>query len=57
MFFNSLAKVEQQHIISAIQFELGKVEDENIHKIMVKSLNNVRSLCCPFASTRRCLSS
>jgi catalase len=41
MFYNSLTKVEQQHIISAIQFELGKVEDENIHKIMVKSLNNV----------------
>lgn len=41
MFYNSLDPVEQQHIISAIQFELGKCEDEGVQQRSINNLNKV----------------
>ena len=41
LFFNSQEDYEQQHIIDAISFELGKVETEHIRSRMVYVLNQI----------------
>lgn len=41
LFFNSQTKVEQQHIINALRFELSKVETLTIRKRMVGLLSQV----------------
>ena len=41
LFFESQSKVEQEHIISALRFELGKVNSEDIRERMVGMLTFV----------------
>jgi len=41
LFFNSQSLEEQEHIISAISFELSKVNDENIRKRELALLNQI----------------
>ena len=41
LFFNSQADYEQQHIIDAISFELGKVETNHIRSRVVYVLNQI----------------
>ncbi|KAG8934186.1 hypothetical protein FRC02_010452, partial [Tulasnella sp. 418] len=41
LFWNSMSPVEQQHIIEALSFELGKVDDNGIQTRMVEQLNMV----------------
>ncbi|MDR7131065.1 catalase [Algoriphagus sp. 4150] len=41
LFFESQTKIEQEHIISALRFELGKVESEDIRERMVGMLTYI----------------
>lgn len=41
MFWKSMSHVEQQHIVGAFSFELGKVEDETIRALMIRQLMDV----------------
>ncbi|WP_207491992.1 catalase [Aridibaculum aurantiacum] len=42
LFWNSMSKVEQKHIVEALHFELGKVERKEIRQRMVNDiLNNI----------------
>ena len=41
LFWNSMSEWEQQHIVDALQFELGKVEREYIRERMVEQLAHV----------------
>ncbi|WP_343834720.1 catalase, partial [Bacillus horti] len=41
MFWNSMSKPEQEHIVSAFSFELGKLERESIQKAVVDMFANV----------------
>ncbi len=43
LFFNSLVDYEQQHMIDAISFELGKVEAEHIRSRIVFVLNQIEN--------------
>ncbi len=43
LFFNSQADYEQQHIIDAISFELGKVEAEHVRSRVVYVLNQIEN--------------
>ncbi|WP_434388941.1 catalase [Melittangium boletus] len=38
LFFRSMSKPEQEHIIQALQFELGKVEREEVRKRVVEQI-------------------
>lgn len=42
LFFNSMSPVEQEHIIAALSFELGKVDEKPIQQKIVDQLNMVR---------------
>lgn len=44
MFWNSMSDVEKQHIVSAFQFELGKVKDKEIRQRVVDMFANVDGL-------------
>jgi catalase len=41
LFWNSMSEVEQEHIVAAFRFELGKVEHRPIRHAVVDQLNNV----------------
>jgi catalase len=41
LFWNSMSEPEKQHIISALHFELGKVETKAIRQRMVDHLSNI----------------
>jgi catalase len=41
LFYNSLSKVEQEHMISAAQFELGRVDDRGIQERMIKRFSEI----------------
>jgi catalase len=42
LFWNSMSKVEQKHIVKALHFELGKVESKEVRERMVNEiLNNI----------------
>ncbi|GAB6931017.1 catalase [Paenibacillus sp. JCM 10914] len=43
MFWNSMSEVEQQHIVAAFQFELGKLERKEIRQQVVDMFANVNS--------------
>jgi len=43
LFYNSLARHEQQHIINALSFELDKVNEMEIVQRMIERLNHVDS--------------
>lgn len=40
-FYNSMSSVEKQHIISAFQFEVGKVNSEDVRQKVVDQFTNV----------------
>lgn len=40
-FWNSMSKTEQDHIVSAISFELGKCDDPIVHKNALNQINHV----------------
>ena len=51
LFFRSLTPVEQDHVIQAYTFELGKCYEENIRKRQLQALANVdERLCAEVAS-------
>lgn len=41
LFWNSMSDAEQQHLVSAAHFELGKVSDKTIRERMVAQFNHV----------------
>jgi len=41
LFYNSLSKVEQTHMVEAAQFELGRVDDPTIRKRMMNLFNEI----------------
>ena len=41
LFYNSMSKVEKQHILDAASFELGKVEAQHVRERMVMNFMNV----------------
>ncbi|KAL7415714.1 catalase 1 [Mrakia frigida] len=41
MFYNSMSPVEKIHQVSALQFELGKCEDESVQQRILDNLSNV----------------
>jgi catalase len=41
LFWNSMSDWEQQHIVDAFRFELGKVEARHVRERMVENLNHV----------------
>lgn len=41
LFWNSLSAFEQEHLVEAAYFELGKVEDQGVRERMVDRLNHV----------------
>jgi catalase len=46
LFFNSMTPVEQDHIVGAFSFELGKVSDEAVQARMLTNLANVDADLC-----------
>lgn len=44
LFWNSMSAPEKRHIISAFQFELGKLEHKHIRERMVDHLNHINHL-------------
>jgi catalase len=41
LFWNSMSEVEQEHIVAAFRFELGKVEHKPIRHAVVEQINNI----------------
>jgi catalase len=46
LFFRSLTRVEQDHVIQAYTFELGKCYEENIRKRQLQALANIDDCLC-----------
>ncbi len=43
LYFDSLSKLEQEHLIDAIKFELSKVKSPDVRKEVISTLNEVSS--------------
>lgn len=53
MFYNSMSPIEKKHQVDALQFELGKCEDESVQQRILDNLANVDEASVPPSSNPR----